>query len=503
MAVALLAVAKFAIQMATSGQYGIFRDELYYVALARHLAWGYVDEPPLIALVTWLTIHILGTSLYALRFLPAVAGGALVWVTSDIARELGGGRSARVLAGFAVIPVPIYLMLNHWLTMNAFKPLLWTTLSWAALRLTTRAEPRYWIAIGALCGVGLENKYSMLFPMAGLALGLMVTPERRMLKTCWVVAGGAIALALFLPNLLWLIHHDFPFLAFERGQRMSMDRIARDPLAFVADQIMIMNPLLAPLWIGGLAWLLVRRPARAYRFLGCAFLGIFLPLLALRAKNYYVAPAYPVLFAAGAVALERATEFRARWGGARWVRGAYAGTVLAAGLFLAPFVLPVLPVKSFLAYQRAFGGFTPIRLEKTGPSLLPQQFADEFGWDAMARQTALVFNSLPETERNDTAIFANNFGEAAAIDFFGPAYGLPNAIGKDVNYWLWGPRDYTGRTVIVLGGDGTGDREHFRTVEAAASVGDAYARADEHFDIYLCRGLSTDLDLLWPRMKGW
>jgi hypothetical protein len=295
-----------------------------------------------------------------------------------------------------------------------------------------------------------------------------------------------------------LIDHDFPFLAFERGQRMSMERIARGPPAFVADQIMIMNPLLAPLWIGGLAWLLVGRPARAHRFLGWAFLGVFLPLLVLRAKNYYVAPAYPVLFAAGAVALERATEFRARW-----FRGAYAGAVLAAGLFLAPFVLPVLPVEGFLAYQRAFGGFTPVRLERTGPSLLPQQFADEFGWDEMARKTALVFNGLSEAERNDAAIFANNFGEAAAIDFFGPRYGLPRAIGKDVNYWLWGPRGYTGRAVIVLGSDGTGDREHFRSVEAAAHVGDAYSRANEHFDIYFCRGLTTDLNALWPRMKGW
>jgi 4-amino-4-deoxy-L-arabinose transferase-like glycosyltransferase len=496
--VALLAFAKFAIQFATAGQYGIFRDELYYVALARHLAWGYVDEPPLIALVTWFSIHVFGTSLYGLRVLPAVAGGALVWVTAEIARELGGGGFARCLAACAVIPVPIYLMLNHWLTMNAFEPLLWTALFWAAARMVSRVEPRYWLAVGALCGIGLENKYSMVFPAAALAFGLLLTPERRMLKTWWAAAGAAIAFGLFLPNLLWLIGHDFPFLAFERLQRLSGDRILRSPLAFIGDQIVIMNPLLAPLWGGGLVWLLISQTLRRYRFLGWAFLSIFLALLILKAKNYYVAPAYPVLFAAGAVALERATQI-----GARWLRSAYAGSVLAAGLVLAPFVLPVLPVDDFLAYQRAFGGFTPIRWEKTGPGLLPQQFADEFGWEDMARKTALVFNALPEAERKDAAIFGNNYGESAAIDFFGPKYGLPPAIGKDVSYWVWGPRDYTGATVIVLGSDGTGDRAHFRTVEAVGRVGDAYARANERFDIYLCRDLSTSLDALWPALKGW
>jgi hypothetical protein len=496
--IAILAFAKFDIQFATAGQYGVFRDELYYIACARHLAWGYVDQPPLIACVTWFALHAFGPSLQGLRFLPAVAGGMLVWLAAEIAREMGGGRFARCFAAFAVIPVPVYLMVNHWLTMNAFEPLLWTGLFWLALRMTIRAEPRYWLAIGVVAGIGLENKYSMVFAIAGLIFGLLLTPERRFLRSWYCAAGAAIAFALFLPNLLWLIHHDFPFLAFQRLQRMSGDRILLPPLAFIADQMLIMNPLLAPLWGGGLIWLLARPPGRRYRFLGWAFLGVFLPLLALKAKNYYVAPAYPVLFAAGAVAFERVTATTLKWS-----RAAYVASVLAAGLFLAPFVLPVLPLDDFIAYQRAFGGFTPIRFEKTRPSLLPQQFADELGWEEMARKTALVFNSLPEADRKDAAIFGNNYGESAAIDFFGPKYQLPSAIGKDVTYWLWGPRDYTGRVVIVLGSDGTDDRDHFRTVEAAGRLDDPRARAEERFDIYLCRDLTVDLGALWPKLKRW
>jgi hypothetical protein len=480
--VAMPAFAKFAIQFATAGRYGIFRDELYYLACAHHLAWGYVDQPPVIAFVTWFSAHVFGTSLFGLRLLPAVAGCMLVWVTALIARELGGGRFAQCLAGFAIIPVPVYLMLNHWLTMNAFEPLLWMTTLWLMLRLIGRNEPRYWLAIGVLVGVGLENKYSMVFLAGALVFGLLLTPERRVMKSGWFVAGVAVAFLLFLPNLLWLIQHNFPFLEFERHSRMSMSRIERGPVAFIADQMVMMNPLLAPLWLGGLAWLLLSTRASRFRFLGWTFLGVFVVLLMLKAKNYYVSPAYPVLFAAGAVVLEDATKLRARW-----ARSVYVGSVVVAGLVLAPFVLPVLPV----------------RMEKMGPGVLPQQFSDEFGWEEMVRKTGLVFNSLPDAERNGTAVFANNYGEAAAVDFFGAKYGLPKAIGNNESYWLWGPGGYTGKTVIVLGSNGDGDREHFRTVEAAGRVDDPYARANERFDIYLCRDLSSDLRELWPKIKRW
>lgn len=439
-----------------------------------------------------------GTSLYGLRLLPALAGGALVWTTAQIARELGGSKFAEAFAAFAVIPVPIYLMLSHWLTMNAFEPLLWTLVAWLALRMVRRREPRLWLLIGLLCGVGMENKYSMLLPIGALPLALLLTPERRMLWNRWFAAGLAVGFLLFLPNLIWLVQHDFPFLEFERNARLNPAQMYRAPLSFIADQMLIMNPLLFPLWSAGLVWLLFGRTSRQVRFLGYFFLAIFLPLLVLAAKNYYLAPAYPVLFAAGAVALE--TWTRQRW---RWTRSIYGGAILAAGLMLAPFVLPVLPIEDFIAYQNAFGGFKPVVIENTPPGLLPQQFADEFGWEEMAAETGRVYASLPEAERDDTAIFANNFGEAAAIDFFGPKYGLPKAISNHVSYWLWGPRGYTGKSVIVLGSDGKGDREHFGTVQVAGRTGTRLSRQDEQFDIYLCRDLNTGLLELWPTIKKW
>jgi hypothetical protein len=496
--IGLLMFAKFAVQFATAGRYGIFRDELYYLDCARHLAWGYVDQPPLIAFITWFSTHLFGVSLFALRLLPAIAGALLVWVTAQMAHELGGGRFAQCMAAFSIIPVPIYLLLNHWLTMNAFEPLLWMTALWMALRMVARNEPRYWLAIGALCGVGLENKYSMLFLAGALVLGLLMTPERRIFKSVWFPVGVGVALLLFLPNLLWLVHHHFPFLVFERNSRMSGGRILRSPVAFFADQMLIMNPLLAPLWIGGLGWLLLSSHKK-FRFLAFTFLAVFFLLLAMQAKNYYVAPVYPVLFAAGSVGLEQLTTTSRQ----RWLRGAYIALTAAAGLVLAPFCIPMLPVQSFLAYQKAFGGFTPIRLERQRTGPLPQQFADEFGWEDMARETARVYDNLPADDRKRTAIFANDYGEAAAIDFFGPRYGLPNAISNHVTYWLWGPGNYTGETVIVLGSDGSGDRAHFRSVETVGPVDNPYSRADEHFDIYLCRDLSSTLADFWPGIRHW
>jgi 4-amino-4-deoxy-L-arabinose transferase-like glycosyltransferase len=494
----LLALLQFTLVFSVANRYGIFRDELYYIACSRHLAWGYVDHPPLIAFITWLITHTLGTSLYALRLLPALAGAALVLVTAAIARQLGGGRFAQSLAAFAVMPVPIYLLLAHWLTMNAFEPLLWATTLWLTLRMVSRNDPRIWLLIGLLCGIGLENKYSMLFLIAGLLTGLLLSRQRTILRTPYLVAGAALAFLLVLPNALWLLHHHFPFLEFERHSRAACSGIERGPIPFLADQIILMNPLLAPLWLAGLAWLLWTKQAARFRFLGLTCLGIFTLLLLMKAKNYYLAPLYPALFAAGAVAFETATA-----SAFKWTRAAYIAAVSASGLILAPFALPILSVPHFLAYQRAFHGFTPIRMENLTPALLPQQFADEFGWQEMVQKTAAVYNHLPQPERDQTAIFANDYGEAAAIDFFGPRYGLPPAISNHVTYWLWGPRNYTGQSVIVLGSNGKGDREHFSTVEAVAEVDNPYSRADEHFDIFLCRGLNPPLPILWPKIKAW
>jgi len=328
-----LAAAKLLIHLSTSGRYGIFRDELYYLACAEHLDWGYVDQPPLIALIAWFARHVFGSSLIGLRLLPAIAGATLVWLTGTLARELGGGRFAQGMAALAVLIAPIFLVFGHWLTMNAFEPLIWLGAAWCVARAINTGRASFWLWFGVLIGLGLETKYSIVFFAFGIVMGLLLTEHRRFLKNRWIWLGALAALLIFLPNLLWLVKHDFPFLELMRNIRHSGRDVARGPLAFIADQAFIVNPILFPLWCGGLLWLFFGGTRKwadplngptsrglkgrgRYRIFGWTYLVMLVTFIVLKGKNYYLAPAYPILFAAGAVAFERITAKKEQEAGA-------------------------------------------------------------------------------------------------------------------------------------------------------------------------------------------
>lgn len=492
-----IASAKLILHLLTATRYGIFRDEMYYFACSEHMAWGYVDHPPGTVLVAWIARHLFGHSLLGLRLFPALAGAALVWLTSKLAREMGGGRFARALSALAILPVPFYLILHHWLTNNAFEPLIWMGCIWCVLRAINTGEDRYWFWFGLLAGVGFETKYSIAFLLAGVLAGVLLTPQRRCLKSRYLWFGVLACALIALPNLLWQIHNHFPFLELMGNVRMSGRDVARGPVAFILDQAANMNPILFPLWLGGLIWLLIAPGAKRYRLLGWTFVVTLGMFIALKGKNYYVAPIYPLLFAAGAVGFERVTSCRPRL---RWTRFAYAAVIVIALALLAPLTVPLLSPEEFMAYQKKLG-ITPGSAEHQNNGPLPQYFADEFGWEPMVQQIAHVYHSLSPEEQAKAAIFSNGWGEAAAVDFFGPKYGLPKAISPHNQYWIWGPRNYTGAIVIVLRSSGRGDREHFQTVQDMGAVQEPYARRDEWFHIFLCRGLKLDLSNAWPKMK--
>jgi Dolichyl-phosphate-mannose-protein mannosyltransferase len=490
-----LAAGKLLLHLFTAARYGIFRDEMYYVACSQHMAWGYVDHPPMTVLMAWFARHVFGESPIGLRLLPAIAGAALVWITGKLARELGGGRFAQGLAALAVVVVPVYLVGNSWLTDNAVEPLTWMACAWLVVRAINTGDARYWLWFGVLAGLGFENKYSIAFLLLGLLVGVLLTPVRRFLKSPYLWLGVLACALISLPNFLWEITNHFPFLELIHNIRMGNRDVVRGPVDFIANQTLIMHPILLPLWAGGLGWLFFTNGGRRYRVLGWTFVVTLITFIVLKAKYYYVVPIYPMLFAAGAIGFERVTSCRLRWS-----RAGYAGLVVVAGALLAPMSLPILPVETFLRYQKAIR-LQPPEFEHQQNGALPQWFADEFGWPEMVEQVARVYNSLPPEERARTAIFSNGWGEAAAVDFYGPRYGLPRAICKHNNYWIWGPRDYTGEIMIVLRSDGTGDRQHFQTVEAAGRVEHPYSRRDEHFTIWLCRGPKFNLKEVWPKLK--
>ena len=259
----------------------------------------------------------------------------------------------------------------------------------------------------------------------------------------------------------------------------------------------------------------IRQDRGRYRIFGWAYVVMLVTFIVLKGKNYYLAPAYPILFAAGAIAFETISRAGSGAGAVRpvspfhlfpflplFLRWLYVALIILAGAALAPLSLPILSPETYIRYQHALG-IEPSKTENQDTGPLPQHFADEFGWEEMTRAVAEVYNSLPPDERAQTAIFANSYGQAGAIDFFGAKYGLPKAISNHQNYWYWGPRNYTGAIVIVLGSDGEGDREHFKTVDSVGRTYHPYSRRDEHFEIFLCRGLNQDLHTLWPKIKKW
>jgi hypothetical protein len=506
-----IVAAKLLLHLLMVARYGIFRDEMYYLACSRHMAWGYVDHPPLTVWVAWFSRVVLGDSPLGVRLLPILAGAAVVWLAGKLAREMGGGRFAQGMAALAVFVVPLYLVAHTWLTDNVFEQLIWMTCIWLVMRAVNTGDARYWLWFGVAAGLGFENKYSIAFLLLGLLVGVVLTPHRHFLKSRYLWLGVLACAVISLPNLLWQVHYHFPFLELIHNIRMTNRDVVRGPVAFIIDQGMIMNPILFPLWVGGLMWLFFGKntgdrdfrhdgsPGRAgrYRLFGWTYVVILTAFIAMKAKNYYVAPIYPILFAAGAIGLERMAKGR-RIG--TWLRSIYVVMVILAGAVLMPFSVPLLSPENFLRYQKAMG-FQPPELEHQQNGPLPQWFADEFGWQEMVEKVAKVYNSLPPEERARTAIFSNGWGEAAAVDFYGPRYGLPQAISKHNSYWIWGPRNYDGSTMIILRSGGRDEPRLFQSVEVVGRAEHLYARRDEYFDIYLCRGLKANLRDAWPKMK--
>jgi hypothetical protein len=493
-----LALAKLLLHLWFSSGYGYFRDEFYYLACGEHLDWGYVDQPPLTPLLALLTHQFLGESLLALRFLPAVAGALLVLVTGLMTRELGGGRFAQGLAAVAVIAAPVCLGTDHVFTVNPFDQLFWALGAYLVILIVKRDDPRLWLLFGLVAGVGLQNKISVLFFGFGVFVALLLTAHRKYFLSKWLWLGGAIAFVIFLPYVLWQFHYDWPMLELlRRGQLYKNFPVS--PLQFLWGQVLEIHPFNLPIWLAGLYFYLVSRQGKPYRVLGWTYVAILIVFLLLRAKTYYLAPAYPMLLAAGAFAIETFIQER-QW---NWLKPATITLLILGGIALAPFALPVLPVETYIKYQ-SFLGIEPPKTERHRFGKLPQQYADMFGWENMVATVAKVYDSLPPEERAKCAIFTSNYGEAGAIDFFGEKYALPKAISGHNNYWLWGPGNYTGEILITVGESLEDVKKTFDQVELGATVTSEYAMPYEsNLPIYICCKPKMSLQEVWPRTKSY
>jgi hypothetical protein len=497
--IAFFSAVALLIHLLTNGHYGYFRDELYYIACGRHLALGYVDQPPLSILILRLSEALLGNSLFAIRLLPALAGGTTVALTGAIARELGGRGWAIALGCAATLSALFYLAVGNFFSMNAFEPLFWMGCVYLFVLIINGGSPILWLWFGALLGLGLENKHSTAFFAVGIFVALLLTSERRHFAQKWIWLGGLIAFAIALPNILWQAQHHWPTYELLSNIAHSNKNVALSPVQFIAQQFVFLNPGTLPLWLAGLFWLFGSRDGRRYCALGIIYLVTLAEFVVLHGKSYYLAPAYPMLFAAGGVAVERI--FAARL---RWIKPVFLGAIIAMGALCAPLVLPILPPDKLVAYMRTIH-MEPPRTETSHTEALPQIFADQFGWEQMVGSVAHVYHHLRPEDEKRAAIFCQNYGEAGAIDFFGPKLGLPSAISGHQNYFLWGPRDWTGEVVLVLDTDDEDERKLFASVQDLGQiVSSPWAMPFERRNhIFLCRDLKVSVQEFWPRIKKW
>jgi hypothetical protein len=487
------------VHLLTNCRYGYFRDELYYMACARHLAFGYVDQPPLSILVLRLSELLLGDSLFVIRLLPALASAAIVGLTGLLSRELGGRGWAIALSCAAALCALFYLGVGNFFSMNAFEPLFWMGLVYLLVQIINGGSPTLWLWLGVLLGLGLENKHSTVFFAVGIFIGLLLTPERRHFAQKYVWLGGAIAFAIALPNIVWEARYHWPTYELLSNIAHSNKNVALGPAQFIVQQAVFMNPGTVPLWLAGLIWVFGSREGRRYCIIGIIYLVTLAEFIVLHGKSYYLAPAYPMLCAAGGVAVERffASPFL-------WCKAALLALVLITGALFAPTVLPILPPAKLVAYMHTIHMELP-RTETSHTAVLPQIFADQFGWEEMVGSVAHIYHHLRPEDEKRAAIFCQNYGEAGAIDFFGQKLGLPPAISGHQNYFLWGPRDWTGEVILVVDSNDEDERQLFGSVQDLGQVGSSQWAMpfERRRHIYLCRDLKMSVRELWPRLKNW
>jgi len=485
----------FLVHLVANAHYDVFRDELYFIVCGLHPAFGYVDQPPLIPLIAAVSYKLFGTALTPLRLVPALAMTATVALTADLARRLGGGRFSQSLAGLCVLLAPALLAGGVLLSTDCLQPLTWLACAWILVRLVDSGDERWWLAFGAVVGVSFESKYLIVLYMAALAIGVVAAPLRRSLTRPWLYAGAAVALAIALPNVLWQAQHGWPFFAVVASD-VGGKAVGRSPLGFLLQQAVFVGLVSAPVWLAGL-WRLSVWPLRPeLRALAIAYVVLLAIVIVCNGKAYYVTPVYPALFAAGGVAWEA-------WLKRPAMRRAAVAVVVAPALLAAPTALPILPPEALIAYMKAIG-FSPkaTQTESLKLSALPQYFADMFGWREMAAAVSAVYRDLPPDERAQAAFFAPNYGEAAALDIYGPALGGPPAISAHNSYFLWGPRGASGDVVITLGREDARFDRFYDDVRAVGRADSAYAMPYENgLTIWVLRRPRAPIAEIWGALK--
>ena len=486
----LLFLGAFALHLWVNGAYGYFRDELYFIVCGRHPAWGYTDQPPLIPLIA-AALEAVFHSLRGLRLVPALAAAGTVALAAYAARFLGGGLYARWLAGLAVLAGGALQRIGVILATDTLEPLAWLAIALCVIKAEREEAPHFWFAAGVIAGLAFLAKYTVGLFLVSILVGLLATPQRRLLARMEPWAAGLIALAIAAPNLVWQAANGWPFVA-HTAVLAAEKNIPASPLSFLGQEVLTVGPASAPVWIAGLAAFAFWPRFAPMRWVAVSWLMMVAAAVVAHGRPYYLAPAYPLLMAGGAVAWEAWLP--------RLAKPALAAFVLLGAVATAPLVMPILPVTLFMKYERH--ALRPSTGEKLNLGALPQYYADMFGWPEIAETVAKAYQALPPEEKAHAVFFGRNYGEAAAVDVLGARFGGPPAISAHENYFLWGPRGADGSVVLLLGGSREEHLKSFRSVEPVGWIDNRLGMPEESGQtLWLCRDLREPLEKIWPRLR--
>ncbi|MBI3167420.1 MAG: glycosyltransferase family 39 protein [Chloroflexi bacterium] len=480
----LLAAAKFALHLLTNHNYGFHRDELATLHDARNLAWSFIAYPPFTPFIGSIELKLFGTSLVGFRFFSALAQSTVMVIAGLMAKELGGSRRAQVLAALGAGIGILSLIQGGLFQYVAFDFLWFVLLAYFTIRLLKSDDPRWWLAMGAVIGVGMMTRYTMGVYVVSLVLATLLTPARKYLKSPWLWAGAFLALLIFLPNLIWQIQHDFISLEFQAAIHERDVRIGRAD-GYLPEQLLMANPFMLPFWVTGLLFYLHESK---YRMIGFLYLFPVTIFLIMQGRGYYPAPTYVMLVAAGMTTFNHWLETlnpkpALLYRTLGWV-AITLGFIIGGAL-----TLPIAPVNS---------GLWDITYE------VHDDFAEQIGWRELNEHVAEIYQTLPTEEQSHAAIFAGNYGEAGALELYGAEYNLPPVISPVDSFWMKGAPPENIDVLIVVGYPDNSADSYFNTCELAGAVSNSYGVMNgeaELRDIYLCKGLRKPWAEMWDGMR--
>ncbi len=491
------ALFKFLLLIFFAGNYGLFRDEFYYLECSKHLAFGYVDQQPLNAILLWISTSLFGESIIGIRIFSYLAGSITVIIGGLIAREFGGGKFSQILTAIVIIFSGVVLGGSSYYSMNSFDVLLSTITFLYVIRLLKTKNQKIWITIGVLIGIGLQNKLTFIFLGFGLIVGLLLTKERIYFKSKHFWFGMAISFLILLPNIIWQIFNGFPTVEFMRNAALYKNLSMSLP-QFLLSSSLELNPGFVIFIITAFYFFFINKIGKIYKLIGFIFIIVLLVFAFNNGKAYYMGVFFPVMLASGALGADILIEKYLR----NWVRTILLISLIPSMILVTPYAIPILNVESFLKFSD-FTGIKPGASERNTLGVLPQFFADRFGWKDMVKEVNKVYSTLSDEEKRQVVIFGQNYGEAGAINYFGTKYNLPEAISNHNNYWIWGyPENRSGEIFIIVGSTLEDNKKYFKNVKIMESHYNKFGMPYENVDIFLARKPKGSIKKHWPKMKN-